>query len=203
MGKILSQSGMSLADAYDIEGSVVEVDDLLAKEVSLVHDLSGTLFSERFSTAIIRASSGAVLQSVAWNQVLVPDITSYFRILNVTVVSDQPTRIANCNVALRDPILGRETPIWAWDTDLDPDFIVTQLDEEGGGVTATNNLLVGHTWLPAIGAGTQQPQRTPEITFRGITTAFGAGTATTIALITLAFADLQGVSSHGLPLPGW
>jgi len=207
MSKILSQSGISLADAYDVEGSIAGVDELLSKEVQLVHDMASTLFSERFSTAIIRASSGAIAQSTAFNQTLTPDVTSYFRILGVTVLSDQPARLANMNVSLRDPILGRETPIWIWESTQTapqaPLSLTVQLDENGGGVIATNEWMNG-TWLgPSIGCGTQQPQRTPEITFRGLTTAFGAGTATQIVLVTLAFSDLQGISSHGLPVPGW
>lgn len=203
MVKILSQTGISLADIYDIEGSIVGVEQLEAGEVHTVHEMGATVFSERFGQALIRATSGALAQNTTWDVILTPDVSSFWRVQQVMVLSDQPTRITNCVVSIRDPGAGREMPVWIWDSNFADPSIGVRLQEDGGAVGATNAFLNGQTYLPAMGTNPDQPQSIPEIAFRGLTNGFGAGTATQIVVIVLAFAEVQGISSRGLPIPSW
>jgi len=203
VSKILAQAGTTLADVYDIEGSIVGVDQLEAREVQTVHEMGGTIFSERLSTAILRNTSTAVLQSVAWDVIDTPNIDSFFRILQVTVLTNGIARLANCNVSIRDAGNGREVPLWAWDSNIADPGIDIRIDENGGGPTAGLTLLNGINFLPALQTSANQPQSVGVLTFRGLSNAFGAGTVESFALVTLAFADSRAISSRGLPLPSW
>lgn len=203
MPKVLAQAGTSLSDVYDVEGSIAGVEELVTRDVGLLHEMGATIFSERFSTAIIRATSGDVAASTAFDDISTPNVDSYFRVMNVAVLSDGVARLANCNVAIRDPLSGREVPLWVWDENVADPALAIRIAENGGAAGAGFTWLNGLTFLPIIGAAAAQPQSTPDITFRGLTNAFGAGVVETIALVTLAFAESRALSSIGLPLPGW
>lgn len=214
MVKILSQSGISLADAYDVEGSIAGIDQLESREVQLVHEMGATLFAERYSTEIRRISSGAVAQNLAFNNIIADLPVAAFRILGVTVFVDATGRTAHASVSVRDPtapgtvppLIGRETPIWAWDTAGDGDMNI-QNEPNGGGVGTEifHAPIVFQPVYPITIAGTAQPQSTPEIALRGLTSGFGAGTVINTALILIAFAESGGrsLSSYGLPIPNW
>ena len=45
MVKILSQAGISLADLYNVEGSIAGIEQLDTRELPIVHEMSGTIFS--------------------------------------------------------------------------------------------------------------------------------------------------------------
>jgi len=68
MPKVLGQVGVSLADAYDIEGSIAGVDELVTRDVSLTHDMAATIFSERVSTAIRRSATAALAQNTLFDR---------------------------------------------------------------------------------------------------------------------------------------
>jgi len=205
MTKILSQSGSSLADTYDVEGSIAGIDQLQTEELPIVHEMGNTVFSERFSTTIRRASSGDILQSISWNIVLTDLPVGVWRILGVTLLADTGTRVSRAMVALRDPTGLREMPILAWD---DANDLITflRIQENGAGVTNMSQLvpLSQTQQVPSIGTGGGQNQRVSDISFRGTSTAFGAGTVEVIALVLIGFTDVgAGISNRGLPLPGW
>ncbi len=202
MSKVLSQSGISLADQYDVEGSVAGIEDLNSRDVSLVHEMGQTLFSERLGATIRRTSSGAIGQSDVWDNVIVTFPTAPFRILGVIVLSDDATRLSVVTVSIRSTQQVREMPIFEWDTN--EGAVTSRIDQEGAGAANTSTLIPARsTGWPTLGVGSLSRQEVGAIAFRGSTNAFGAGDVTTIALIHIAFAQQAGLSSYGLPIPGW
>jgi len=203
MVKVLSQAGISLADTYDVEGSIAGIEQLQSEDVQLVHEMGGTIFSERLSGTVRRRTTGAVLQSTAWDQLITDLPVVPFRIAAVAVIADVSGRTSIASIAVRDPISGREVPIWLWDTTTDL-FNDIRIDDDGAGAANIQYLLpTNRTFYPLTGIGTGQPQSVPDLAFRGSTTGFGAGDVTHTALIYIEFAAIGGISSQGLPVPGW
>ena len=204
MSKILAQSGTSLADVYDIEGSIVGVEELNAAEVQTVHEMGHTLWAERFGTNIARFATGDLAASVEWNILIDTLPTTPFRIYGVSVFADVSARANTVTVLARDPISDREFPIWNWD--LDTDIFVDMRIADQAAVGVLQELVPTRDQqvrTPITLTGVDQPQRVPNVSFRGLTTAFGAGTVEHTLLIYFGFAQIGGISSHGLPLPGW
>lgn len=202
--KVLSQSGISLADSYDVEGSIAGVEELLTRDIILVHEMGSTLFSERASGEIRRVSTGAVAQSTSINVVLTDLPANLTRILGVQVINSVGTSIARIaqglTVSVRDPIVGQEMPIWIWDLTV-ADCRIMDAD-----VVASFELLRSEpvlTYLPSMLYGPDQPQHVGEVAFRGSTLAFGAGTVELVLLIYISYAQVAGISSYGLPIPAW
>jgi len=201
MPKVLSQAGTSLADVYDVEGSIAGVEELLSKDVSLVHEMGAAIFSERASAAIRRMTSTSIAQTLTWNVVLQDLPVTPARILGVAVVSDNASRISNAQVSVRGDLADREIPIFVFNGTAQT--IIFQDDVLGLGTFGYLENVPGLAGLPGLLMGSDQPQVINEIAFRGLSTTFGAGTVEAIALIYIAFAALGGVSSYGLPIPGW
>ena len=206
MPKVLAQAGFSLADVYDVQGSIAGVDQLVTEEVHLVHEMGGTIFSERLGGAIIRATTGALNQSTTWDVITTGLPAGIWRVEGVYVQSDTAGRSDRAQVSLRDINAGREFPLFVWDAtnDFQSDIRII----ENGAAVGNDAALIQTSPvpnLPSLGiASGQRTQRVgEEIAFRGQTTAFGAGTITHTALIYIAFMRLRGVSSIGLPIPGW
>jgi len=58
--------------------------------------------------------------------------------------------------------------------------------------------------LPSFTGGLLQPQGVVRnLTFRGASSAFGAGTVTVVATLMVASARVANVQSQGLPIPSW
>jgi len=205
MTKILAQAGVSLADIYDIEGSIVGVEQLMAREVSTVHEMGGTIFSERLSGEIRRLDSTGLDQDQTWD---VEDTTipvGVSRVLGASVVSLNAARLVNCTLSIREPNVGREIPIFVWDTN---EGFVSARFQDNGGTVANHHFLenaINIATLPNMVIGTGQPMAVPNLIFRGLTSSFGAGTVQTIALVYLGFTEVtgEGISSIGLAIPGW
>lgn len=205
MVKILSKSGESLADIYDVAGSVAGIEQLETRELPIVHEMGATVMSERFTTRIFRITSGAVLQSVAFNLELttLPDTPA--RLLGIQVVSTSTVRLAQVAVLGTDPTLGQDFPLWAFDTTL-AEFEQVTMEDAGSGQPL--QILVPRTGLnvfPAfVGGAAQQDSMVSSVTLAGLTTAFGGGTVTTTALLLLAFPrGAANISGVGLPIPSW
>jgi len=204
MVKILSKSGDSLADTYDVQGSIAGIEQLVSQDVSLVHEMGNTIFSERVSTTIRRAESGDVLQSASFNIVLVDLPAVPFRILSIACFVDTAARLDQASVALNDPDAEREIPIWLWDSVVDTE--VSARFQQDGGAVGTETFLrplqpIGA--IPCFTSGRGQPQKVPRVAFRGSTLAFGAGTVETTMLFLIGFSQIGGISSRGLPIPSW
>lgn len=204
MVKILGRAGVSLADVYDVVGSRAGLEQLESREVSLVHEMGQTIFSERFSLFVRRATSGALMQSVNFNIVLSDLPSGAWRILGVMVFADVQGRALLASVAVRDPLGGRELPFWVWDSAGDSDLVRVRMEDNGAGVAQHRVLQPAPALihLPGLGAG-DQPQSMSEIAFRGSTNAFGAGTVTLTMILQIGFSQVGGLDSHGLPIPSW
>ena len=206
MSKILSQAGNSLADIYDVEGSIAGIDQLETRELPIVHEMGGTVFSERLSGRIFRFTSGAIAQSIAFNVVGQAFAPTPVRILGVFCFASVGSRLNEVTVSLREtiPSAEQEIPIFAWD--LNEGTVISRIMDVAAVATVvglSNSAAIASQNLPTLLLGSGQPQPVQEIAFRGIATAFGAGTVTVTCLIYVAFPQLEGLSSRGLPLPGW
>lgn len=203
MVKILSQAGDSLADFYDVEGSIAGIDQLESREISLVHEMGATIFAERFRTTILRAPANAIAQSTTFNIVLAILQDSPVRVLGVQVFTDDLTRVQRAAVHVRSENLARDFPVWVWDG---TNGITTTMEDDGAGVATFVLLTAGpsFTMLPSFAGGRDQSLSASRIVLRGATNAFGAGTVFIRALLLLAFPnDRSGLSNRGLPVPSW
>jgi len=113
MAKVLSKSGDSLADVYDVEGSIAGIERLQSEEVHLTHDMGQTLFSERLASRMLELSSGVLSQSTVFNVNFSIGITS--RLLAIQVLSTNSGRLVKCSVAITSPpaVDNMDVPIWS------------------------------------------------------------------------------------------
>lgn len=209
MPKVLGKAGVSLADSYDVEGSIAGVETLLSKDVQLQHEMGGTIFSERLETNITRLNPGATAQNLAWAVPLTPPDCPN-RVLGVTMVVDVTSRINTASLAVAAQVGGRETPIWSWFVTNDAEQDV-RISIDGAAVGTEIILLPGFSQLPMLLTRTNanfESNLMGQLIFRGLTSGFGAGTVLPLMFVLLARAD-QAVpapgqpSSHGLPIPSW
>lgn len=197
MAKILSQAGQSLADVYDVEGSIAGIDDLMSREVNLTHDMASTIFSERMSSRILGNSTGAVLQSVTIDAEILNLPSTPFRVHGITLMDSgvaTVARLANMVVVLVEPA-GNDIIVWMWDGTVE----TQRLEDDVKAVLMPEARFT----LPNMGMGGSQPATVPQMFMRGDTTAFGAGTINISARVHISFSQLEGVSSVGLPIPSW
>lgn len=201
MVKILSKSGDSLADVYDVQGSIAGIDDLLSKDVNLVHEMGATIFSERLSARVVNLTTGAIAQSTDIETSFVFAETT--RLLGIQIASEDASRLAVIQASITSPenVTNNDIPIFVWDA---TDGTRT-IDILIGGVTESLDLLLPANVVPVpnlmVGAGSLLPSNI--ISLRGTTTAFGAGTVITRMILYVAFARSAGLSSRGLPIPAW
>jgi len=205
--KILSKSGESLADIYDVAGSVAGIEQLETRELPIVHEMGATVFSERFTTRIIRITTGALAQSITFRVELttIPDTPA--RLLGVQVIFDGTgAEITRCTTMLHDPTLGQDIPVWVLDTAANLTENIT-MEDAGASVTVQlliplNTLTLPHPTF--IGGRAQQDSMVSSVVFAGVMAAFGAGTRTATALLYTAFPrGAANISGVGLPIPSW
>jgi len=200
--KVLSQGGRSLADQYDVVGSVAGIEQLDSREVTLVHEMGATLFSERFRTTIRRIQSGSIAQSSAWSVSLTNLPTAITRLIGISVFADDGSRVSNAALFASNPTVNTEFPIWVWNGTSRE----MRHNDFGVGV-ATFDTLIGEPslqFVPTFIGGEQQgSQPVKDLVFRGITTGFGAGTVDITALFFMAFNFTGGVSAFGAQVPSW
>ena len=207
MPKILSQSGDSLADIYDVAGSVAGIDQLETHELPIVHEMGATVFSERLATQITRVTSAATAQNTDINLVITTLPVVHSRLLGLQIVSDDATRILRVVVLARNPTDGggQEIPIWTFDPAAGGEAIV--MDDQG--TLAALFVLIPNiaTTVPTLigGSGQLDAGQVDEVAIRARTTGFGAGTVFLRALLHVAFPRPRGVAdaSRGLPVPSW
>jgi len=207
--KVLAKAGDSLADIYDVEGSIAGVDQLISREVNLFHEMGHNIFSERMTAFLVPITSGAVAQSTAFDNAPTTVFEVPIRILGCFVISNQAARLQRVSVFVRDATAGGEQdfPIFSWETAAGADFERTIRMVLAGAAAANVTMYVpgdpGSAQSPSMIMGRNQPGPTWGMVMRGVTTAFGAGTITTQAFVYTAFAQRRGISSRGLPIPGW
>jgi len=202
MVKVLSQSGDSLADLYDVEGSIAGIEQLETRELPIVHEMGATVFSERLSGFIRRSVTGNVAQSTSFNITMAGLPNGIFRILGLAVLVDTVGRTAFVQVALRSIVGGREIPVFVWDTDNNVTSDILIVDDDAA-AAVFGYLVPGPNLLPSLGVGVGQRQRVgEEIVMRGSTSAFGAGNVELTLLVYLGLTH-TGISNRGLPVPSW
>jgi len=209
MPKILSQAGTSLADSYNIEGSIAGVEELDSRSVGLVDEMGGRVQSERLNAFILNVASDANNQnaSFATEAAVLPDCVN--RVLGIIAFVSTTARLAHCTVNLRMAGTGGEFPIWSWDDALDDEYSL-RLSEAGAAVGTVIALRPSVALQPfqqlAMRSGDEMLM--PSFFLRGTTNGFGAGTLNINALIMIARPQPATVtagtaSSHGLPVPSW
>jgi hypothetical protein len=209
MPKVLGKAGTSLADIYDVEGSVAGVENLSSDDVHLTHEMGSVIFSERFSTGIARLFFD-VGQNVTLGGSL-PDLPGApFRLFGFQVVTDDSSRIDRlvCSYSVLDAAgdATQEIPFWVWDEEAGTTIRLI----DGGAATANLTLLApiaANSMGPAMVGGSDQ-STVNGITLRGVTAGFGAGIVEITALAYIGFAEqgsgaAAGLSSRGLPIPSW
>lgn len=206
MTKILSQAGQSLADIYDVAGSIAGIEQLETRELPIVHEMGSTVFSERLAGSIITLSSGAIAQNIDIGVEVADLPATPVRIYAVQAYESTLGRTEFLSLAVANSIAATETdvPVWTWDTNVDGVRTVRNLR---GGLGPGNDIMLvpnpAAQYVPTMMIGTRLPEDVGRLVMRGRSAAFGAGTLTVTMVIYLAFAELQGVSSRGLPLPSW
>lgn len=200
--KVRGRAGTSLGAQYDVPGGSIELGEIDARDIHAVHGMAETMFSERLSAAILSDTSGAVNQSTAIDVPILAFTTQPItRILGFVVITSVTARIADLCISIQNAAAaGDEVPIWLWSGDED----AARLAVAGVGINAI--LLVpdpDFSLLPNTMLGMTQPEQTPNLTMRGNTTAFGAGTVTVIVHTLVMFANIEGLGSEGLPVPSW
>jgi len=201
--KILSQAGNSLADIYDVEGSVAGIEQLETRELPIMHEMGGTVFSERLAGSIRRGTTAALNQSTPFDVTLAGLPQGIFRILGITVLATSG-RTSHASVALRSVVQEREIPVFIWDNSDDQQSTI-RLQDDGGAASDHTALIPSISLLPNLAIGRRQLRSVgDEIVFRGSTNAFGAGTNTLVVLVYQAFTDVgSNIAPRGLPVPAW
>jgi len=202
MPKILSRDGQSLADIYDVEGSIAGIDQLVTSDLPIVHEMGATVLSERFTTRIFRITTGDILQTITWAIELTTLPETPCRLLGVQVLADNGSRVSRAAVLATDPTVNQDIPLWVWDA-----TVLETVTGEFSGSAATFNYLVPREGVivPSfVGGNEQQDNMVSNVKFVGLSTTFGAGTVEVVALLYLAFPrrDIN-ISSKGLPIPSW
>ncbi len=202
MVKILSQGGQSLADMYQVEGSIAGIEQLEPREVQLVHEMGATLFSERFRTTIRKAESAALSQNTDFDLLIANLPNAITRLLCVQVTADDASRINDAAVLIHQPSNASEVPVWVYSGT----SRVIRMRNFGLAPDPTDLLVgeVGALCVPSfVGGSDQGVNPVKDIFLRGRTTAFGAGTVQVRAFYFLGFTFTGGVSSFGAHVPSW
>lgn len=209
MPKVLSQSGMSLADLWDVEGSIAGVEELTSREVGLTHEMGATLFSERIFGSINRLTSGALLQNISFDVTLFPNISGVHRISQVLLFADVAGRTDRAQISINLPVSLRDMPLAVWDVNDGGSLSANIRFADGGAAGNQVALIPSLVQTPALVFGPEQPNADAvgpgEFVLRGLTSGFGAGTVTISAFIysSRTDIDLAGATSFGLPVPSW
>lgn len=200
---VQSQAGVSLSEVYDVKGTQAPIERLEVSEVAGVHELGATIQSERFSGTVRRFQTGALGQSVDFDNSISDLPAGVSRIVGLVVLVDTAARTDFVMVSVRDPGSGREVPIFVWESSIDPTKDI-RISDQGAATVNTKCLwLDSNATVLSMLVGSDQPQVMEDIQFRGHTSAFGAGTVKYTLLVYIAFAAIGGISSRGLPVPSW
>jgi len=209
--KILSKAGASLADIYDVQGSIAGIEQLETRDLPIVHEMGTTIFSERLSGRVLRLFFDDLLQTVTLGASFsgVPEAIS--RLAGFQILVDDVARLTRVTASLSELDASgtavQEVPFFAWNTGTGGSTTVRIIDD--GNSAADFEMLTpepgGWPQIPQILTGALQRGVVNGITIRGLTATFGAGTVDIIGLAYLLDADPagSGISSLGLPIPSW
>jgi len=205
--KILSQAGDSLADTYDVVGSIAGVEDLVTADVQLLHEMGGTIFSERLTSQVLTITSGAVAQNSEFSGEFEDAADSPTRILGIQVLTTTPGRVQLASVSILRTDGGQEQPIFVFDsTDDEEGLVVCSI--QGASSATYGHLSPRLSATPILVTRMGDSNTMPALKLRGLTEGFGGGTVQITALVLIARAGpavpVPGTpESHGLPVPSW
>lgn len=207
MAKILSQAGDSLADSYDVSGSIAGVEDLITQDVQLIHEMGGTIFSERLTSQVLTIASGSTAQNSSFDGAYEDFSDSPTRILGIQVLTSAASRVQLASVSILEDDGSAEQPIFVFDSTDDEEGLV-RCTISGGGVANYGHLSPRLSATPTLVTRFGNSSNMPTLKLRGLTEGFGAGTVQVTALVHVARAGpavpVAGTpESHGLPLPSW
>lgn len=205
MPKIQAKAGASLADQYDVLGSIAGVDELLSKDVSLVHEMGEVLLSERMGTSILQMSTAALVADTNFEitTTTLPDTPTRIMAIECLSLAGDINEIARAAVTLQDPSSGREFVIWSFDETNDTEQSVFWSDN-GAARSAVNFMLPSINFAPLLLMRMGVLDDMPTLNFTGRSAAV-VGT-TVVARVMLYFASPSGGpagATVGLPIPSW
>ena len=205
--KVLSQAGFSLADVYDVQGSIVGIEELEVSEVKAVHDLGPQIHSERLTTFIQINETVAVGQNTAFSFLSAGHDDAVARVLGYIVFANVAGRVDRVCVGIQDPDTLREMPFFVWNTANDRESAF-EWSEDGAAIATFVQFNTLATQLPSLVTRMGINRTMPRFILRGDTSGFGAGTVQIFMAMYIAFpnpvARVPGdPSSHGLPIPSW
>lgn len=209
MPKVLAQAGTSLADVYDVEGSVAGVEELQSRDVGLSHEMGATIFSERLGADVNVLETGDITASSTFDVFLTLPPLNPTRIVAVDAVITTAARILNAQLSVTAVSTElNDSVIWAWaagNAALDFERTIRVIKVGSAVINKSQLVSVAPPNLPSMIIGSDQPvnSRAQQLVLRGQTAAFGAGTVNLQVSIFLLFAVQEGVSSFGLPIPSW
>jgi len=208
MPKILSQSGTSLADTYDVVGSIAGVENLESKDVHLFDEMGARVHSERLLSFTVVLNTAAISQSSNFEAAAAGFPDSINRLLGVfvSVPAANAGRVEDGTVSIVQPS-GQEFPIWSWDLADDVERGV-RFDLAGAGEADRIALISTTPFVPLLITRGEDAGRMQSLALRGSTGAFGAGTIVISVSVLLLRPDggnppPGAPSSHGLPPPSW
>ena len=142
MVKIQAQAGSSLADVYDVRGSIAGIDQLETNDLPIVHEMGATVFSERLVGRLNRGTSGAIAQNTTFDIdfASLVENEALARVVGISVWTDAAARLVNVAWLLVDDRDGREIPVWAWDS-VNGISVITRLSNQGA-AAANVDLLI-------------------------------------------------------------
>jgi len=199
---VQSKAGETLTDVYDVRGGQAPIERIITADVQATHDMASTIFSERFSMFTRRSAVEVVQASDNINITITGLPSGNMRLLAIWVLTDDPSRLSHISVSAGNA--NRGSPIWAWDGTNSKTVRFTGPVTDGA---VANVILLqpdpAWTQLPFIMAGEAQPQSVENLFLGGESNAFGAGDVDITFGAMLAFSDISGISSRGLPIPSW
>jgi len=214
LAKILAKVGDSLADSYDVVGSIAGTEELVSREVSLIHEMGSTIFSERLTSHITKISSGSLAQNASFDVVSSPFEECANRISMVQFIADAASKFKFCSLMLEDPNGDLEFPIDVWCSaaattsgSADSEAGI-RFDPDGTGAASMSWLRPTLAFEPTVISRMGGVTGIPTLIFRGTASAFGGGTAELFCYVhhmrPASLNPLPGAErSHGLPLPSW
>jgi len=199
--KILSQAGVSLSDLYDVQGSIVGIEELVAREVSLVHEMGQTIFSERLAATSRNEQTAALDENTDFTLDASGPYDDPSRIIGVLCTTDTTNRLSVLSVTMHEAIGGSDMVLYVWDgNEVNVRFF-------------SGSSIVTEIALPGLPAFDRLPVLLPSGQFGrdwkiravGRTSGFGAGTVKIRLHTTHLFPQTFGgaLSSKGLPVPSW
>ncbi len=203
-----------MSDSYDIEGSIVGVDNLDSSSVGLAENMGQRVFSERMTSHLLRMTSGDIAQNAAFDIVSSPFPDCPCRITNIVFIADTASRISMADLMIADPNSDVEIPIATWASgavttggSADSEAPI-RFDDASAGAATVSYLRQSLPMFPQLVVRMGQAPGMPVLKFRGLASGFGGGTVEVMCYVSHCRPNVLSPapghpSSHGLAIPSW